>query len=127
MVHNPRQLIGMQTRVDRVQYAPRTGHAVIKFEVAITVPSQRADPRGLRNGHRIERIGDAFGATIDFGIVGSMNIAFDAARNDFGVGVISRGEFNDAGNHQRMVLHQALHGSSFWVHIGAAGITNRAF
>jgi hypothetical protein len=43
MVRDPRDLVGMQARIDGVQHAPAAAHAVIELQVAVAVPGQRGD------------------------------------------------------------------------------------
>ena len=59
VVHDPDQLVGRQTRVERVDHAPTAAHAVVELEVAIAVPSERRDARALRKTECIEGVGEA--------------------------------------------------------------------
>ena len=112
MVHDPRHLVGMQARIHRVQHAPRARNTVVKLEVPIAIPRQRSDARRTRQPHLIECIGNTLRAAIDFSVIRAVNVAFNATRNDLSVSVIRRREFDRRRNHQRVVLHQSLHGAS---------------
>ena len=59
VVHDPDQLVGRQTRVERVDHAPTAAHAVVELEVAVAVPSERRDARALRKAECIEGVGEA--------------------------------------------------------------------
>jgi len=89
MIGDVRNLLRVQPRVDGVQYRAHTGDTVIRFEVPVTVPRQRRDPVAHPDAAVRQSIRKLARAPVAFPIVVSMNIALDAAGNDFSIAVIT--------------------------------------
>ena len=57
------------------------GHAVVKLEMAVAVPGQRANPCRLGEPHRASSVGNLPCAAVDCGVVGAMNVALTRPRH----------------------------------------------
>ena len=105
-------LLGEEAGVHRVQHGAHAGDAVEELLVAVAVPGQRADPVAVFDAEPGHEVGDAPRAPLAFGIAVAVDRAFDGARDHLAVAVILRRVANQRRDHQRDLLHQAVHGSS---------------
>jgi hypothetical protein len=109
VVGDPRDLVGVQARVDGVQHAAAAAHAVVQLQVAIAVPGQRGDAVAEQQLLAVQRIGHLPGTRCDTAPRGAVNIAFDTARDDLAVAVVALDELDQRRDQKRLVLHQTQH------------------
>jgi hypothetical protein len=113
-------LFRVQAGIDRVQHGAGARDAVIQFEVPVAVPGQRGHPVAHGDAQAVQRIGQLAraGGRIAPGV--AVQVALDAARDDFAIAVVARGEFDDAGDQQRCIHHLALQGTHRVIrHVGS--------
>jgi hypothetical protein len=94
MVGDPGDLVGRQARIDGVHHAAAAGDAEIELEMAVAVPGQRGHAVAERQAQAVQGIGDLARARGGVGVGVAVHVAFDAARDDLGVAVVARREFD---------------------------------
>ncbi len=94
MAHDPGNLVGMQARVDGVQHPARTAHAKVHLHVAVAIPCQAGHAVAMRQAQRLDGIRQLLGAVRQRTVGVAVDIAFDAARDDFGVAMVARGKID---------------------------------
>ena len=109
VLHDPAELIGKQTRVQRVIDRADAGNAVPRLHMARGVPGQRGDTVAELDAVRVERSGHLARALGDRAVIGAFDGAFHTARYHFALGVIERGVIDDLVDQERPVLHQPQH------------------
>ncbi|MNT51041.1 hypothetical protein D3C72_1879890 [compost metagenome] len=109
MVGDPRDLVGVQARVDGVQHAAAAAHAVVQLQVAVAVPGQGGDAVAEQQLLAIQRIGHLPGARCDVAPGATVDIALDTARDDLAVAVVALDELDQRRDQKRLVLHQTQH------------------
>jgi hypothetical protein len=109
MIDDPDDLIRVYPRVDRMQDAFTAGNTVVQLEMAVAVPRQRTHAIVHLEPQCVERIRALHRAAVRLCVAAAVQITFDPARHDPGIAVIAGSKLQQAGNQQRMVLHQAAH------------------
>ena len=107
MVDDVDQLLRVQARVAGVHHHAAAGHGVVGLEVAVVVPGDRGDHAAGAEAQAGQRVGELFGAhrALRGGVAEQRAVGL--ARDDFGVAVLRRRMFEDAGKQKRHVHHQA--------------------
>src|SRR5262249_25594350 len=83
-------LIIEQRRIDRMANRADAGDAVIKLEMAIGVPGERADPVARRNAKPQQSFGEAPRTLLGLGIAIAVNGPVNQARDDLDIAVKPR-------------------------------------
>jgi hypothetical protein len=78
VVDDPSNLLRVQTRVQGVQDPATAADTKVNFQMPVTVPSQRGNPRTSRHLPTIDGIGHLAGALGDRGPVAAVDVALDA-------------------------------------------------
>ena len=105
VVDDPGDLVGVQARVDGVQHAARARDAVEELQVAVAIPGQRGHPLGECQLIGVERVGHAARAPCDVDPSAAVDIALNAARDDFGFTMVALSKVDQIGNQKRTNLH----------------------
>ena len=105
VVGDPDDLVWVQARVQRVQHFARAAHAKVQLHVSVTVPRQRGHAVAEVELQAIEGVGHLAAALGHLFVGVTVNIAFDAARNDFSVTVVALCEFDQRRDQQVLALH----------------------
>ena len=79
--------------------------------MAMPVPGQCGHAVAQADAHPAQRIGEAAGAGLDLGVGGAVDRPLDRPGDHFGPGMMTGGVADDAADQQRLVLHQAEHGT----------------
>ena len=95
MIDDINQLLRKQAWVQGMQHNAKAHRAVPDFHVAARVPSQGRNPVAQLDPFSQQRIGNLFGAGIDFAISGADNWPFNGAGHDFTATMIDRGMIHD--------------------------------
>ena len=105
VIGNVGDLLGKETRIDRVQHGAHAGHAIVEFHVPIAVPGQRGDAVAPLYAQCRQRPGDALRAGVNIAVRAAVDRSLDRARNNFNAGMKRVGVLDQRRNEQRAVLH----------------------
>jgi hypothetical protein len=111
VVDDPRDLLRMQPRIDRVDHRAHAADAVVQLHVPVTVPGERGDAVADADARARQRVGKSAGSVLAVGIRVAMDVALYPARDDLGVPMVSGRMLQNARHEQRHVHHQSLHGA----------------
>ena len=109
MIHYPGDLLGKQSRIERVVDRSDAHDAVPGLDVSGCVPGQRRDPVAKPEAVALQPLGDLKRPSADFGVGGAHDRTLDRPRHDLTVAVLSRRVVQDLVAQQRPVLHQSEH------------------
>ena len=106
-------LIGEQPRVHRMKHGAGPRDAVEEFQMPVSVPRQRADPVAAPDSKPAQEIGEPPGALLACAVAIAVDRALDGARDHRAVAVILRRVADQRRDHERDLLHEAVHGCPF--------------
>ena len=112
VIGDPHDLVRMQPGVERVQHGAGTRHRVVQLHVAVAVPGERRDTIAEADAVRGQRVGHAARALGEVAVGLAMQVAFDAARDDFLVAVVTLRMGEERRDQQRLLHHVCVHGGS---------------
>jgi len=110
VVGDPHHLVGVQSRIERVQHHARPRCSVVKLHVAVAVPGQCRDAVAEAHAQRSDRVGHAARTPGQVAVRIAVDVAFDAARDDFPFAVVTLGVHEQVRDQQWLLLHQSVHG-----------------
>ena len=102
------QLLRVQARVAGVHHHAAARYRVIGLKVAVVVPRDRGNRTAGLEAQASQRIRKLLCTDSAFAGGVAKERAVGLTRNDFGVAILTRRVFNDAGKQQRHFHHQAL-------------------
>ena len=88
VIGDPRDLVRMESWIDRMQHAARTRNGEVKLHVPISAPAERCHTLSPRDAKPGKRVGHLACTSVQSAVRGAMHVAFDAARDDLNVGVV---------------------------------------
>jgi len=104
-----RQLITMQSDVERMQHEPARGHAVIRLEMARVVPAERGDAIAALDAELSQAGHETTGALEAFAVVVAKQRAIRAPAHDFLARIRPLGVAEQRRERKRIVHHEAMH------------------
>ncbi len=110
VIDDPGDLIGKQSRIDRVVDRAETEDAVPDFQMPPGIPRERRHAVAELDAVLLQPLRHLERARADFGIVGRVDRTFDRACDDLALAMVDGGMVDDAMAQQRPILHQAEHG-----------------
>ena len=105
------QLLGEEPDVERVQHPVAAGGGEVELEVTGRVPGEGGHPAALADAEHVEHAAEPPGAVGPLP-VGDAVATGGRGRHDALVGEQLLGAMEEVDQRERLVLHQALHGSS---------------
>ncbi len=109
VVDDPRHLVGVQARVDRVQHAARAADAEVHLHVAVAVPGQRGHAVAGLQAQAVQRVRQLARTPCQVAVRIAMDIALHPARDDLRIAMVAVGEVDQRRDQQWLALHQTQH------------------
>ncbi len=107
VIDDVRDLFGKQARIDRVAHGAHPADPVIRFQMPVAVPRQRADAVAGFDAEPRQRLRQLLRAAFAIAVRVAMQVAFHALRHDLRVAGVPRGMRNQRRHEQRHIHHLA--------------------
>ena len=112
VIGDPHDLVRMQPGIERVQHGAGARHGVVQLHVAVAIPCERRDTIAKADAVRGQRVGHAARALGEVAVSLAMQVAFDAARDDLLIAMVTLRMSEERRDQQRLLHHHSVHGCS---------------
>jgi hypothetical protein len=109
VVQYPRDLFGMQPRIDRMTDGADTGDGVEDFQVPVRTARERRHPIARTHPERPQRIGELPDALGRPSVTAAMDRLSGRVRDDFAITMHGGRMLQQSGDQQRPLHHRPLH------------------